>query len=183
MLCEMMVLLKGCLMGYKFYEVVMSFYVCLIYIKVWYILQGDQDLCEQYVLLVKYFEELYNFYKVLDKVCEECGGILFESEEVKFIFNVECCIECIEQIQCNDVYKLIEECMILVNILVVCFVEKVKELVLFCIYDKLSIEVIIFFCLVLVELGLELLGGNKLELCDYVELLELVVDCFDVEML
>lgn len=71
----------------------------------------------------------------------------------------------------------------MVNILVVCFVEKVKELVLFCIYDKFIIEVIILFCFVLVELGLELLGGNKLELCDYVELFELIVDWLDVEML
>lgn len=46
MVCEMIILVKGWLIGYKFYEVVMSFYVCLIYIKVWYMLQGDQDLCE-----------------------------------------------------------------------------------------------------------------------------------------
>lgn len=183
MVCEMTVSSKGRLTGYKFYEAVMSFYARLIYIKVWYILQGDQDLREQYVSLVKYFEELYNFYKVLDKVREERGGILFESEEAKFIFNVERRIERIEQIQRNDAYKLIEECMILANISAARFVEKAKESVLFRIYDKSSIEAIIFFRLVLAELGLELSGGNKSESRDYAELLESVVDRFDVEML
>lgn len=73
--------------------------------------------------------------------------------------------------------------MILANISAARFVEKAKESVLFRIYDKSSIEAIIFFRLVLAELGLELSGGNKSESRDYAELLESVVDRFDVEML
>ncbi|WP_339354934.1 RNB domain-containing ribonuclease, partial [Klebsiella pneumoniae] len=44
---------------------------------------------------------------------EARGGISFESEEAKFIFNAERRIERIEQTQRNDAHKLIEECMIL----------------------------------------------------------------------
>ncbi|MCM5338664.1 hypothetical protein MMT22_29675, partial [Escherichia coli] len=40
---------------------------------------------------------------------EERGGISFESEEAKFIFNAERRIERIEQTQRNDAHKLIEE--------------------------------------------------------------------------
>jgi exoribonuclease R len=58
---------KGRLTGYKFYEAVMSSHARLTYTKVWHMLQGDQDLREQYAPLVKHIEELHNLYKVLDQ--------------------------------------------------------------------------------------------------------------------
>ena len=61
---------------------------------------------------MKHIEELHNLYKVLESAREERGGISFESEEAKFIFNAERRIERIEQTQRNDAHKLIEECMI-----------------------------------------------------------------------
>lgn len=156
MVCEMTVSSKGRLTGYKFYEAVMSSHARLTYTKVWHILQGDQDLREQYAPLVKHLEELHNLYKVLDKAREERGGISFESEEAKFIFNAERRIERIEQTQRNDAHKLIEECMILANISAARFVEKAKEPALFRIHDKPSTEAITSFRSVLAELGLEL---------------------------
>ncbi|WP_158650147.1 RNB domain-containing ribonuclease, partial [Klebsiella pneumoniae] len=83
----------------------------LTYTKVWHMLQGDQELREHYAPLVKHIEELHNLYKVLESAREERGGISFESEEAKFIFNAERRIERIEQTQRNDAHKLIEECM------------------------------------------------------------------------
>lgn len=95
---------KGRLTGYKFYEAVMSS-------------QRASDLHDQSLAysagrsgsarsstprLVKHLEELHNLYKVLDKAREERGGISFESEEAKFIFNAERRIERIEQTQRND---------------------------------------------------------------------------------
>ena len=112
MVCEMTISSKGRLTGYKFYEAVMSSHARLTYTKVWHMLQGDQDLREQYAPLVKHIEELHNLYKTLDQAREERGGISFESEEAKFIFNAEHRIERIEQTQRNDAHKLIEECMI-----------------------------------------------------------------------
>lgn len=98
---------------------------------------------------------------MLDKAREERGGISFESEEAKFIFNAERRIERIEQTQRNDAHKLIEECMILANISAARFVEKAKEPALFRIHDKPSTEAITSFRSVLAELGLELPGGNS----------------------
>lgn len=93
---------------------------------------------------------------MLDKAREERGGISFESEEAKFIFNAERRIERIEQTQRNDAHKLIEECMIMANISAARFVEKAKEPALFRIHDKPTTEAINSFRSVLAELGLEL---------------------------
>lgn len=74
MVCEMTISSKGRLTGYKFYEAVMSSHARLTYTKVWHMLQGDQDLREQYAPLVKHIEELHNLYKTLDQAREERGG-------------------------------------------------------------------------------------------------------------
>lgn len=156
MVCEMTISSKGRLTGFKFYEAVMSSHARLTYTKVWHMLQGDRELREQYAPLVKHIEELHNLYKVLDKAREERGGISFESEEAKFIFNAERRIERIEQTQRNDAHKLIEECMIMANISAARFVEKAKEPALFRIHDKPTTEAINSFRSVTAELGLEL---------------------------
>jgi ribonuclease R len=75
MVCEMTISAKGRLTSYTFYEAVMSSHARLTYNKVWHILQGDQDLREQYAPLVKHIEELHNLYKVLDASRAERGGI------------------------------------------------------------------------------------------------------------
>ena len=183
MVCEMTISSKGRLTGFKFYEAVMSSHARLTYTKVWHMLQGDQELREHYAPLVKHIEELHNLYKVLDGAREERGGISFESEEAKFIFNAERRIERIEQTQRNDAHKLIEECMILANISAARFVEKAQEPALFRIHDKPSTEAITAFRTVLAELGLELPGGNKPEPRDYAELLTSIADRPDAEML
>ncbi|HAU8263686.1 MULTISPECIES: ribonuclease R [Enterobacteriaceae] len=183
MVCEMTISARGRLTSYTFYEAVMSSHARLTYNKVWHILQGDQDLREQYAPLVKHIEELHNLYKVLDASRAERGGISFESEEAKFIFNAERRIERIEQTQRNDAHKLIEECMILANISAARFVEKEDEPALFRIHDKPTTEAITSFRTVLAELGLELPGGNKPEPRDYAELLESIADRPDHEML
>jgi ribonuclease R len=138
-------------------------------------LQGDQELREHYAPLVKHIEELHASTKCWIAP-EERGGISFESEEAKFIFNAERRIERIEQTQRNDAHKLIEECMILANISAARFVEKALEPALFRIHDKPSTEAITAFRSVLAELGLELPGGNKPEPRDYAELLTSIAD-------
>ncbi|MEK1847678.1 ribonuclease R, partial [Klebsiella pneumoniae] len=183
MVCEMTISSKGRLTGYKFYEAVMSSHARLTYTKVWHMLQGDQELREHYAPLVKHIEELHNLYNVLESAREERGGISFESEEAKFIFNAERRIERIEQTQRNDAHKLIEECMILANISAARFVEKAQEPALFRIHDKPTTEAITSFRTVLAELGLELPGGNKPEPRDYAELLTSIADRPDAEML
>ncbi|CAJ0943225.1 unnamed protein product [Ranitomeya imitator] len=183
MVCEMTISTTGKLTGYKFYEAVMNSHARLTYTKVWHILQGDQELREQYSTLVKPIEELHHLYKALDVARAERGGISFESEEAKFIFNAERRIERIEQTTRNDAHKLIEECMILANISAARFFEKNNEPALFRDHDRPGTDAITAFRSVLSELGLELPGGQKPEPRDYAELLTSISDRPDHEML
>ncbi|MCW2481396.1 ribonuclease R [Candidatus Symbiopectobacterium sp. NZEC135] len=183
MVCEMTVSATGKLSTYKFYEAVMRSHARLTYTKVWHMLQGDAELRAHYQPLVGGLEELHNMYQVLDKAREERGGIAFETEEAKFIFNAERRIERVESMVRNDAHKLIEECMILANISAARFVEKNQEPALFRVHDRPSEDHVLALRSVLGELGLELKGGMKPEPKDYAELMTLVADRPDHEML
>ncbi|WP_380184098.1 ribonuclease R [Kalamiella sp. sgz302252] len=183
MVCEMTISATGKLTGYKHYEAVMNSWARLTYNKVWSILQGNQELREQYQPLVKDLEELHRMYLVLDKAREQRGGISFETEEAKFIFNADRRIERVEQVARNDAHKLIEECMILANIASARFVEKNHEPALFRDHDRPTEESIKSFRSVLNELGLTLGGGAKPHPLDYAELLNKISSRPDAEML
>lgn len=128
MVCEMTISATGKLTTYKFYEAVMRSHARLTYTKVWHMLQGDAELRAHYQPLVGGLEELHKMYQVLETAREERGGIAFETEEAKFIFNAERRIERVESMVRNDAHKLIEECMILANISAARFVEKIRSL-------------------------------------------------------
>lgn len=183
MVCEMTVSSKGKLTGFKHYEAVMNSHARLTYTKVWNILQGNAELREQYAPLVKPLEELHLMYKALEAAREQRGGISFETEEAKFIFNAERRIERVERTVRNDAHKLIEECMILANIASARFVEKNDEPALFRDHDRPGDESINSFRTVLNELGLSLSGGVKPQPLDYAELLTKIADRPDAEML
>lgn len=183
MVCEMTISATGKLTGYKHYEAVMNSWARLTYNKVWSILQGDQELREQYQPLVKDLEELHRMYLVLEKSREQRGGISFETDEAKFVFNADRRIERVEQVSRNDAHKLIEECMILANIASARYVEKNNEPALFRDHDRPSEENIKSFRSVLNELGLTLGGGNKPHPLDYAGLLTQISARPDAEML
>src|SRR5471032_2379764 len=138
MVCEMTISAQGKLTGSKFYEAVMSSHARLTYNKVWRIIEGDEELREHYNPLVPHLLELHTLYKALDQARAERGGIAFETEEAKFIFNAERRIERVEPTVRNDAHKLIEECMILANIAAARFVEKHNEPALFRVHDRPS---------------------------------------------
>lgn len=183
MVCEMTISKRGMLSSYTFYEAVMSSHARLTYNKVWHILQGDADLRQQYQPLVGHLEELYNLYQALNVARSQRGGISFESEEAKFVFNADRRIERIELAQRNDAHKLIEECMILANVSAARLMEKYKEPALFRVHDRPTGESLTSFRSVLAELGLELHGGNKPQPADYAELLTSIAGRPDHEML
>ncbi|MFH8135269.1 ribonuclease R [Pantoea osteomyelitidis] len=183
MVCEMTVSSKGKLTGFKHYEAVMNSHARLTYTKVWNILQGNEELREQYAPLVKHLEELHLMYKALEEAREQRGGISFETEEAKFIFNAERRIDRVERTVRNDAHKLIEECMILANIASARFVEKNEEPALFRDHDRPSDDSITSFRTVLNELGLSLTGGTKPQPVDYAGLLSQIADRPDAEML
>lgn len=183
MVCEMTVSAQGRLSSYKFYEAVMNSHARLTYNKVWQILQGDQALRQHYQPLVKPLQTLHEMYQALDQARAVRGGISFETEEAKFIFNAERRIERIEPVKRNDAHKLIEECMILANIAGARFVEKNHEPALYRVHDRPSNDHITALRTVLGELGLTLGGGLKPEPKDYADMMNIVSDRPDHEML
>lgn len=183
MVCEMTISAQGRLSGYRFFEGVMNSHARLTYTKVWHMLNGDAELREHYKELVPHLEDLYSLYKVLDKAREERGGISFESEEPKFIFNAERRIDRIELEVRNDAHKIIEECMILANISAARFVEKAEEPALFRVHDKPSGDGLTSLRSVLSELGLSLTGGKEPSPKDYAILMDSVAERPDHEML
>lgn len=183
MVCEMTISATGRLSGYRFYEAVMKSHARLTYNKVAHILDGNAELREQYHPLVKPLEELHHLYRMLDNARELRGGISFETEEAKFIFNAERRIERIESTVRNDAHKLIEECMILANISAARFVEKNQEPAIFRVHDRPTGDHLMAVRTVLNELGLSLGGGDKPSPKDYAKLMEAIADRSDREML
>lgn len=183
MVCEMTISKAGRLSSFEFYEAVMSSHARLTYTKVAHLLDGDKDLREHYAPLVPMLEELHKLYNVLDGAREQRGGISFETEEPKFIFNAERRIERIEPLVRNDAHKIIEECMILANISAARFVERAEEPALYRIHDKPKGENLTSLRSVLGELGLTLGGGLEPAPKDYAKLMDAVADRPDREML
>lgn len=182
--CDMQVNCEGEVIYLCFYEVVMNLYVCLIYIQVWQVVgENDVVVCNQIVVVLLQVECLYQLYKVLVKVCMCCGVIEFEFFEVCFVLdNIGEVIQ-VGMLVCNDVYKLIEECMIVVNVQVVCYLFSKYVLVLFCDYVKLlevKYDDLLEF---LKEFKLSLLLWLKVQLGDYIKLFKKVCECFDVVLL
>ncbi|WP_127958652.1 ribonuclease R [Serratia microhaemolytica] len=183
MVCEMTISALGKLSSYKFYEAVMSSHARLTYTKVWHILEGDEELRQHYQPLVKPLQELHALYRVLDQARAQRGGIAFETEEAKFIFNAERRIERVEPTVRNDAHKLIEECMIMANVAAARFVEKNSEPALFRVHDRPSDDHVAALRTVLNELGLTLGGGVKPQPQDYAVLMDEVSERPDHEML
>ncbi|MBS0969226.1 ribonuclease R [Chimaeribacter arupi] len=183
MVCEMTISATGRLSSYKFYEAVMSSHARLTYNKVWQIIEGNEELREQYAPLVKNLEELHEMYEVLDDARADRGGIAFETEEAKFIFNAERRIERVEPTVRNDAHKLIEECMIMANVAAARFVEKFNEPALFRDHDRPSDDHISALKSVLNELGLKMGGGMKPVPKDYADVMDAIADRPDREML
>lgn len=183
MVCEMTISSAGELSTYKFYEAVMNSHARLTYTKVWKIIDGEQSLRDQYQPFVPHLTELHKMYKALDRARVRRGGIAFETEEARFVFNEERRIERIEPLVRNDAHKLIEECMILANIAAARFVEKHKEPALFRVHDRPSDDHIAALCSVLNELGLTLAGGSEPQPKDYASLMNEISHRPDHQML
>ncbi|AIN47498.1 ribonuclease R [Candidatus Palibaumannia cicadellinicola] len=183
MVCEMTISAYGRLSSYKFYEAVMNSQARLTYNKVWQILQGKQKLGADYAQLMKPLTQLYAMYQKLEHARIQRGGLSFETEEAKFIFNAEHRIERIEPVIRNEAHKLIEECMILANIAAARFIDKNKEPALYRVHDRPNNDNITSLRTILGGLGLTLGGGDQPKTKDYADIMSRISGRTDHEML
>ena len=139
MVCEMTISAQGRLSTAKFYEAVMSSHARLTYNKVWHIPAGRSVSCASTTIRwSSTWKSCTPCTRCWIRRAAERGGIAFETEEAKFIFNAERRIERVEPTVRNDAHKLIEECMIMANVAAARFVEKRNEPALYRVHDRPS---------------------------------------------
>ncbi|PKG39483.1 ribonuclease R [Psychromonas sp. Urea-02u-13] len=183
MVSEMVIGKDGHLKSSKFYEAVMKSHARFTYTKVSKILEGDEELREQYNPLVPHLEELEHLYKAFKRARKIRGGMEFETLEVRFLFNEARKIESIVPLVRNDAHKIIEECMIAANVASARLIESAQAAALFRVHETPSEEKLVNFRSFLGELGLSLGGGDKPAPRDYADLAEVFAGREDSELL
>ncbi|MCE2595050.1 ribonuclease R [Motilimonas cestriensis] len=183
MVCEMTISAAGRLSGYKFYEAVMNSHARFTYTKVANILDGDEALREQYSSHVKHLHELHAMYQALKSARHIRGGMEFETQETRFIFNSQRKIEQIVPLHRNDAHKIIEECMIQANVSAARYIEKMEAHALFRVHETPGEEKLTGFRSFLSELGLELRGGLEPQPRDYADLADKIKERPDAELI
>jgi ribonuclease R len=183
MVCEVTISAKGKISGYKFYPAVMHSKARLTYTKVWQILQGDPELCQEYAELVPHLEELYALYKARAVERQKRGAIEFETTETRIVFNENRKIEKVVPLVRNDAHRIIEECMICANVAAARFFLKAKMPGLYRVHEGPSEKKLEDLRSYLAEHGLFLFGGDKPEPRHFSELLKGVAHRPDAEQI
>ncbi len=183
MVCEMTVSAAGKLSGSKFYPAVMCSQARFTYTKVAAILDGDEELCQEYKPLVADLKNLEQMYHALTDARMKRGAIAFETQESIFIFNENKKISSVEPLIRNDAHKIIEECMILANVATAKFIEKHEKPGLFRVHDKPSEDKYRNFVTYLNELGISLPFKAEPEPKDYGDILAKVAGRPDQELI
>ena len=180
MVCEMVIDRKGELEKYRFYPAVMHSNARMTYTKIHEIIEGNQNLIDEYNDLYPHIINLYELYIALDKARKRRNAIEFESEEVKFVFDENRFIEDIHPLVRNESHKLIEECMIAANVAAARFIEEHKQKTVFRIHPAPIEEKVEIFRNFIARYGLTLKGGENPTTKDYADFLEQIknrADC------
>lgn len=183
MVSEMTISAAGKLSGAKFYPAVMRSHARFTYTKVAAILDGDEDLKQQYKPLIPHLEQLHALYNSLVESRRKRGAIEFETEEIRFIFNAERKIEGVVPLVRNVAHKIIEECMILANVATAKFVEKHQKPGLFRVHDKPNEDKYNNLISYLSELGIEIAKKAEPTPADFGEIIAKVADRPDQELI
>lgn len=184
MVAEMELGPRGKLKTSQFYPAVMKSHARLTYDKVKDILDGSEELREQYEPVLGNIEELRKLYGALSAARKRRSAIEFDTQETRFIFNAQRKIERIEPVKRHVAHKIIEECMIMANVAAAQLIESDKEVgTLFRVHETPSDERLTNFRAFLGELGLNLGGEEEPTPKDYAKLLEDVKDRQDHELI
>lgn len=184
MVAEMELGPRGKLKSAEFYPAVMKSHARLTYNKVKKLLDGDEELQQQYQHVMGNVQELERLYNALSAARKRRSAIEFDTQETRFIFNAERKIESIEPVKRHVAHKIIEECMIMANVASAQLIESDKEIgALFRVHETPADERLNNFRSFLGELGLNLEGGDEPSPKDYATLLEQVKERQDHELI
>jgi ribonuclease R len=171
MVCEMVTNTEG--ETYKFHQAVMNSKARLTYNKVAAMLvDGDEELRQQYADVLPGIEVMYDLFKAMLKAREGRGAIDFEMTETQFIFDDNRKIKSIEPRERNDAHRLIEEFMVAANVSSANYLLKNQLPALFRTHETPSEEKLAGLREFLAELGLSLGGGEEPEPRHFASLLK-----------
>ncbi|WNO60183.1 ribonuclease R [Rheinheimera sp. MMS21-TC3] len=146
---------SGELESYQFYQAVMNSSARLTYNRVHKIIQGDEELRQQYAANLSNITALQQLYTKLAEVRTKRGALEFDTVETRFIFNSHRKIEQIVPVHRVESHKLIEECMIMANVAAARFIEKHQAHALFRVHERPDADRFANFRRFLAELGIE----------------------------
>jgi ribonuclease R len=183
MVCEMTISKTGKLLEHQFYEAVMNSKARLTYKKVWDILQGNPELHKRYADQVPHLKNLHDMYRALKRTRNQRGAIEFETQESKFVFNVQRKIDNIMPVTRNDAHKLIEECMILANVSAAQTLAKNKAEALYRIHAEPDSDRLGAFLSYLGEVGITHQIGRDVSPQDFTDVIEKIQGRPDQELI
>jgi ribonuclease R len=183
MVCEMTISKTGELLEHQFYEAVMNSKARLTYKKVWDILQGNPELHKRYADQVSHLKNLHDMYRALKRTRNQRGAIEFETQESKFVFNVQRKIDNIMPVTRNDAHKLIEECMILANVSAAQTLAKNKAEALYRIHAEPDSDRLGAFLSYLGEVGITHQIGRDVSPQDFTDVIEKIQGRPDQELI
>lgn len=155
LVADMHISAQGELESYDFYQAVMNSSARLTYNRVHKIIQGDEELRQQYAENLTNIEALQQLYTKLAEVRTQRGALEFDTVETRFIFNSHRKIEQIVPVHRVESHKLIEECMIMANVAAARFIEQHEAHALFRVHERPDADRFANFRRFLAELGIE----------------------------
>lgn len=155
LVADMQINSDGELESYQFYQAVMNSSARLTYNRVHKIIQGDEELRQQYAANLANITALQQLYTKLAEVRTKRGALEFDTVETRFIFNSHRKIEQIVPVHRVESHKLIEECMIMANVAAARFIEKHQANALFRVHERPDADRFANFRRFLAELGIE----------------------------
>lgn len=176
MVCDVVINKNGKLGHYGFYDAVIHSHARMIYEDVAAILNGDNNLHQQYRAIVPQLDNLYAMYQLLHQQRELRGALNFATTETRIIFGEKQKIEKIVPVVRNQAHLLIEECMLVANVCAAKFLKSQKLSGLYRVHERPSEDKLYALRQSLALYSLTLGGGNKSSPSDYHKVLAQILD-------
>ena len=181
MVCELKISSQGRVTDFEFYEAVMHSKARLTYHEVAEALglldvEPREGLLKRLHSLLPHLNDLYQLYSVLRKCRSRRGAIDFETVETQIVFDTDKKIEEIVPAERNEAHKIIEECMLCVNVAAAEFLGKAQLPALYRNHEGPKSEKLLALKEYLAELKLSLAFKKQPEPSDFQALMERIED-------
>ncbi|WP_367680147.1 ribonuclease R [Buchnera aphidicola] len=172
LICEVTISENGELINYKHYKAKINSFARLTYTELNSIWKGNKILSKKYSNIIEHLLNLFTFYNVLKRLKLFKDSLFLDRVEPKFILDNYLKIKKINFFTRNKAHKLIELCMLTVNVVSTYFILKNKSKALFRVHDKPSEENLLRFKKILLSFKLDLIKNKRLTHNDYLNFLK-----------